>query len=289
MDILAWFGRYDPKKCDFKPFPSLDQRIQALINGGPCPKDQYLRELAKSTGFLKSDTEYNVQVCETAIALVNRQLESRATEEADLLKAAGALNDLDSAINLLDERLFEWSRLHIDEIVHGKDLAEYLQEDKVMGELARLLIGLRASRQRFETEIGDMAAKLAPNLSMLAGPILAVRLISRSGGLKNLAQMPSSAVQIIGAEKALFKHLKGKAPSPKHGLIYRHPAVYSAPWKLRGKIARALACKLAIAARLDFYGGDFRPELKEYLEKRILEIRRKKRDRHLSNRDQFYI
>jgi nucleolar protein 56 len=278
MEIIAWFGRYDSNKCDFEPFASLDQRMQALMNGGLCPDDQSeLRELAKSTGFLKTDTEYNTQICETAIALVRKQLKSRATEEADLLKAAGALNDLDLAINLLDERLFEWSRLHIDEVVHGNDLAVSLQEDKVMGELARLLLGLRASRQKFEKEIEEMAVKLAPNLAMLAGPILAARLISRSGGLINLAQMPSSSVQIIGAEKALFKHLKGKAPSPKHGLIYRHPSVYSAPWKLRGKVARTLACKLTIAARLDFYGGDFRPELKELLEKRIIEIKGRKK------------
>jgi RNA processing factor Prp31 len=170
MDILAWFGRYDPKKCHLEPFASLDQRIQALAYEGLCPRDQYLRELAKSTGFFEKDSEYNAQVCETAIALVKRQLESRATEEADLLKAAGALNDLDLAINLLDERLFEWSRLHIDKIVHGKELAASLQEDKVMGELARLLIELRASRQRSEENVGDMATKLAPNLAMIAGP-----------------------------------------------------------------------------------------------------------------------
>lgn len=66
---------------------------------------------------------------------------------------------------------------------------------------------------------------LAPNLSILAGPVLAARIISRAGGLHNLARMPASRIQVMGAEKSLFKHLSGHAPSPKHGIIYRHPAV----------------------------------------------------------------
>ncbi|MCJ7444286.1 MAG: ATP-binding protein [Methanotrichaceae archaeon] len=277
MEILAWFGKYNSEKSEFEPFITLDQRIRILMESGPCPNDKSeLRNIAKTTEFIKSDEEYNYRVRETAIALVRRQLELRVTEEADLLQAVEALDDLNLAINLLDERLYEWSRLHIEEVVHGKDLANSLSEDKTMGELAKVLLGLRMSRQRFEVEIGGLALKLAPNLTMIAGSILATRLISKSGGLRHLNQMPSSAVQILGAEKALFKHLKGKAPSPKHGLIFRHPAISGAPKRLRGKIARAIACKLTIAARLDFYGGGLHPELMESLEKRITEIRRNK-------------
>jgi len=81
----------------------------------------------------------------------------------------------------------------------------------------------------------------------------------------------------MGAEKSLFKHLKGKAPSPKHGLIYRHPAIMNAPKRLRGKLARALSGKLSIASRLDYHSGIISPELKESLEKRLSEIRKRGR------------
>ena len=121
-----------------------------------------------------------------------------------------------------------------------------------------------------EMEVSASAEELAPNLSSLAGSVLAARLISRAGGLRRLAGMPSSRVQIMGAEKSLFKHLKGHAPSPKHGIIYRHPAVIGSPKRLRGKVARALAGKLAIAARLDYFGaGTFCRISKSSLESRL--------------------
>jgi nucleolar protein 56 len=136
---------------------------------------------------------------------------------------------------------------------------------------------LRRSRAAFEGLVGASAQRLAPNLSLLAGPILAARLISRAGGLKRLAEMPSSSIQIMGAEKALFKHLKGQAASPKHGIIYRHPAVNAAPKRLRGRVARALAGKLAIASRLDYFGAGPSLELRDSLDRRLAEIRRRGR------------
>jgi nucleolar protein 56 len=84
--------------------------------------------------------------------------------------------------------------------------------------------------------------------------------------------MPSSVLQLLGAERALFKHLCGHASSPKHGIIYRHPAVYGAPRQLRGRTARALAGKLAIAARIDYFRGEESPELRLALKRRLEEI-----------------
>ena len=115
--------------------------------------------------------------------------------------------------------------------------------------------------------------QIAPNLSNLSGPLLAARMISRAGGLKRLSEMPASAIQVMGAEKALFKHLRGKAPSPKHGMIYRHPAVMGTARSLRGRAARALAAKLAIGSRIDRYSGDVNSDLKPALDRRIEEIR----------------
>jgi nucleolar protein 56 len=184
-----------------------------------------------------------------------------------------ALDNLSQAINLLDERLYEWSRLHSQEIIHGKDLAEGLKEDENMGTLAKAILSLRESRQATEADVSATVQTLAPNLSALAGPVLAARLISRAGGLRYLAKMPSSRVQVMGAEKSLFKHLMGNAPSPKHGIIFRHPAVIGSAKKLRGRVARALAAKLAIAARLDQFGADRSSDLQASLETRLREIK----------------
>lgn len=279
MEILAWFGRLDPGAKSFVPFGDLDKMAEALMKsasaGCGAAKPYDLRALAREWGFVKDDAEYNRLLRNAAINLARRELNARATAEQDLLQATEALDDLNQAVNLLDERLYEWSRLHKDEIVHGKDLAAALRDDKIMGEMARAILNLRESRRCLEAEVMSETADMAPNLSGLAGPVLAARLISRAGGLKRLAEMPSSAVQVMGAEKSLFKHLNGNAPSPKHGLIYRHPAISGAPKKLRGKAARALAGKLAIAARLDYYGSCISPDLKAALDKRLAEIRQK--------------
>jgi nucleolar protein 56 len=95
--------------------------------------------------------------------------------------------------------------------------------------------------------------------------------MSRAGSLKRLAFLPSSTIQVLGAEKALFRALKTGARPPKHGLLFQHPAVHSAPKWHRGKIARALASKIAIAARIDLYhpshvDDDLMPRLTKRIE-----------------------
>lgn len=279
MEILAWFGRVDTESCIIVPAKDTEEVAKAWLSpeAAQLEKQPDLRSLAKDCGYILDDQEYNIRLREAALRLVQRQLEAWATSEQDLLHAVEALDDLNQAVNLLDERLYEWSRLHRDEIVHGRDLATSLSQDRSMGELARAILSLRESRQRMEEEVASAADSLAPNLSALAGPVLAARLISRAGSLKRLAEMPSSVIQVMGAEKALFKHLHGKAPSPKHGIIYRHPAILGTPKILRGRMARALAAKLAIAARLDYNGRSILPELKSALDRRIIEVRRSKK------------
>jgi nucleolar protein 56 len=116
----------------------------------------------------------------------------------------------------------------------------------------------------------------APNLTTLLSANLGARLISLAGGLQRLATLPSSTVQLLGAEKAMFMHLRsGKAP-PKHGIIFQHPAVHRAPYWHRGKIARSLAAKAAIAAKVDYFEGEYiGVRLKAEFEARVEEIARK--------------
>ena len=270
MKIPAWFGEIDMESMSLEPL----DRPETLMKAAICPPEQPdLRALAKSCGFAEDDREYNARLRDTAIALARRKLEDLNTAEMDLLFAVEALDDMNRAVNLLDERLYEWSRLHQQDRLHGRDLAASLSMDGTLGELARAVLALRDSRQRLETAVESAASCLAPNLASLAGPVLAARLISRAGSLERLARMPSSALQLLGAEKALFKHLCGHASSPKHGLIYRHPAIYGAPRRLKGRMARALAGKLAIAARVDYFRGEESPELKLTLKRRLDEIR----------------
>merc|ERR1712203_684201 len=102
---------------------------------------------------------------------------------------------------------------------------------------------------------------IAPNLTILVGELVGARLISHAGSLMNLAKHPASTVQILGAEKALFKALKTKHDTPKYGLIYHAQLVGQASSKLKGKVSRMLAAKAAIATRVDALGEETNPDL----------------------------
>jgi nucleolar protein 56 len=131
----------------------------------------------------------------------------------------------------------------------GSDLVEVTR-------LAKQILSLYDYRDKLTEYISSLAADIAPNVSALAGPTLAAKLIEKAGGLRRMAMMPSSTLQILGAEKALYRALRTKAKPPKHGLIFQHPYVNAAPRGLRGLRARHLAAKLSIAARADAFSGN---------------------------------
>ena len=141
--------------------------------------------------------------------------------------------------------------------------------------LASEVIKLSELRTNLSTTIENLMEILAPNLKNILTAIIGARLIAKAGSLLRLAQMPSSTIQIIGAEKALFRALKTGTRPPKHGLLFQHPSVNSAPKWQRGKIARALSSKIAIAVRIDVYRkGGLDNSLLDKLTKRIETIQK---------------
>lgn len=290
MKITTWFGTLDSESGEATLSGSSDEMAERLMEisdvadtgfgASVWAKDEGdfqpdLRAIALESGLFSDDSEYNATLREVALNLVVKKLRASAGAEAELLQTIEALDDLNEAVNRLEERLYEWSRLHDDRRLRGRALAEALaEEEESIGVFARAVIDLREARESVQKSLETATAQIAPNLSNLAGPLLAARMISRAGGLKRLSEMPASAIQVMGAEKALFKHLRGKAPSPKHGIIYRHPAVGGTARSLRGRAARSLAAKLAIAARIDRYSGEVNPDLKPALDSRIDKIRK---------------
>lgn len=143
--------------------------------------------------------------------------------------------------------------------------------------LSRDVLTLYELRKSMETYLEKTMSEVAPNTQALVGSLLGARLIAVAGGLRNLAMRPASTIQVLGAEKALFRSLKTGARPPKHGLIFQHTLLHDAKRWQRGKIARALAGKLTIAIRADAFGGGryVGDALKADLEKRLEEIREK--------------
>ena len=137
-------------------------------------------------------------------------------------------------------------------------------------------MNLLTARRKIEGYLKEMMKEEAPNLSAIAGPILGAKLIALAGGLENLAKMPSSTIQVLGAEKALFRSLRTGARPPKHGVLFQHVLVHGSKRSLRGKISRALAGKIAIAARTDIFSDVYIGDrLKKDLLEKIEEIKKK--------------
>jgi len=155
----------------------------------------------------------------------------------------------------------------------GADLSEI--DVGAIRTLAGIIVTLYQLRRDLAEYIENVMKEVAPNITALVGPLLGARLLSLAGGLEKLARLPASTIQVLGAEKALFRALRTGGRPPKHGVIFQYPEIHRSPKWRRGKIARALAAKLAIAAKIDAFTGRYvGDKLKEELKNRIEEIKR---------------
>jgi len=155
----------------------------------------------------------------------------------------------------------------------GEITAENLE---ILKKIAEQIITQSTLRKTLADHLEFMMGIVAPNIKELLTAPVGARVIAKAGSLNKLAILPASTIQVLGAEKALFRSLRTGANPPKHGLLFQHSLIHSAPKWQRGKIARALASKLAIAARIDL----FRPGVKDSsistrLNTRIAEIQEK--------------
>ena len=138
------------------------------------------------------------------------------------------------------------------EVSMGTDIAE---EDMLNIEsLCKNVLDMQEYRGQLFEYLKNRMMTIAPNLTVLVGELVAARLITHAGSLINLAKHPASTVQILGAEKALFRALKTKHDTPKYGLIYHAQLVGQSATRLKGKMSRMLAAKSALACRVDALG-----------------------------------
>ena len=156
----------------------------------------------------------------------------------------------------------------------GADISE--RDLEQIQDLAKNVLGFYELRKNMDNYVDRTMEEMAPNVRAVAGALLGARLIAIAGSLQTLAMRPASTIQVLGAEKALFRSLKTGARPPKHGLIFQHTLLHDAKRWQRGKIARVIAGKLAIAARADAFGGHFiGDKLKADINKRLEEIHEK--------------
>lgn len=260
----------------------------------------YLRENYEKFGL---DSEEITSIYRSLA--ISRIKKDSASEDKHLIQAINSIDEIDESISKLIERIREWYALYFPEmdvirnnetyiklisqnktkekIIEAKpdafpsDIID-LEEDinpmdlEIMNNYANSIYELQKSRKNMEDYVDAKMEAIAPNLKLLVGPSLGAKLISHAGGIKRLAVYPSSTVQIMGAEKALFRHLKSGDRAPKYGLIYQHPQVRGAKWWNRGKIARMLAGMISLAVRRDVFTKTFDENVADEFTARVEEI-----------------
>jgi nucleolar protein 56 len=188
---------------------------------------------------------------------------------------AGRRDDLSKTI--YEDAGFPESKVEMLTLVTDKSRGGDISDANlaIVQTLAKQILELFDLRKNLEEHVQTEMKKIAPNLSVILGPAVGARILAHAGSLKNLAVMPASTIQVLGAEKALFRSIKTGAAPPKHGLLFQHALVHAAPRWQRGKIARAVAGKAAIGARVDFHGGGLNQMLLDKLNIRVVEIEKK--------------
>jgi len=257
-----------------------------------------IREYALSLGFVETPRELNEFLTSLGILITKKKAKKFITKDKLIVQASSTLDDLNKQINTFFEHLCEWYGLHYPELKldnekYVKQVAQYgLREEmpgfktssglalserdiEIIKSYSSFILSALQLKKELEKYIKEATRETCPNITSLIEPLLAARILALAGSLERLARMSSSTIQLLGAEKALFRHLKNKkkVKPPKYGLIFFDKRIQNAPKGEAGKIARILASKLMMAAKIDYYSGRFERKLKDDMEKEIGRIK----------------
>jgi len=284
--VTKWFGVFlveNDKVIKYELFPKnpdeIAERLKKINERKILDEEKRLTEgLEIERGEISIDyTDYGftLDLLHDATIELGKMLSMEIPEDRYVIQAVNAIDELNKAVNIMTERFVEWYSYHFPEEKEkdfGKIIAKYCSggktnpETEPLKDVAISVLALQKTKNRLEKYVEKSMKKLAPNLSYFAGPMMGAKLISLAGGLSRLSVMPSSTIQLLGAEKALFRHLKGGGKSPKHGILLQHPLVHQAEHNQRGRTARIFANNIAIAVKADCYSKHF---IAEQLEKRF--------------------
>lgn len=234
------------------------------------------------------------------LELTKKAIKESINQDLFIIHAISNIEEIDKSGNMLAKRLREWYGLYLPEFSRSlgdneaftklilqktkKDLLKEikLKDTESMGadldkkdlepifNLAKKIIELYDLRRQHEKYLETIMSKYCPNLQAVAGTTTGAKLLALAGSLKKMVLFPASTIQLLGAEKALFRHIKTGARPPKYGILVNHPIVTNVKRQDKGKAARALADKISIAVKVDYYKGKFiGEELRKKIEKRF--------------------
>lgn len=223
------------------------------------------------------DKKYFNEFYEKNISLTKKSVKDSVTNDLLIIQTINSIEELDKVANMLAKRLREWYSLYNPELSYGiedhkKFVERVLKKDKKeseMGadlseknlksilELASKLNNLYEFRKYLEKYLESLIKDVCPNVAAVTGTLIAAKLLEHAGSLKKMVMFPASTIQLLGAEKALFRHMKSGSRCPKYGILFQHPLIQKNKKSLHGKIARTLADKISMAAKVDYFKGKF--------------------------------
>lgn len=255
----VWFGVIENEEV--KVSKDLRRSFENASNESPLP----FNLVEYGLKVFQNKKEYYRKLRQIAIEVTEKKVEKELKREDRYAVAlVKALEEVEESVNLLKEKL---------EDIEG------IKENEITRSFREQIKSLENLSERIEKEIEEVMKKIAPNITEISGAKIAAKLLERAGSFEKLVRLPASKIQIVGAEKSLYKALtrmrKGKsAKIPKHGIIFLHPFIRTLPKSKRGKMARFLAAKIAIAAKIDYFRGELEEELYEAVKKRYEELRK---------------
>ena len=290
------------RKSQYKELENFDNIIVETPNKAGDYLRENLEDILIEIDFINENDDYREMIQHYERLCIEQIKKSSQEEDKLLIQAINSVDDIDESISKLVERIRDWYTIYFPEMdtisnnetyvkliaesENREDILENFKEhfneeidyssgadieenDLIMlKSFAESIYSLQKSRRELETYIDSKMEEIAPNLRDLVGATLGAKLIAHIGSIKRLATYPASVIQIMGAEKAIFRHLKTGERPPKHGLIFQHPSVRGAKWWNRGKVARNLALKITLAVRKDVFSGEYDPSIAEdYLNK----------------------
>ena len=294
------------RRSQFKSLENYENLIVETPNNGGEYLRENLEDILIEIGFLSENGDYKELIQHYEELAINQIKKSSQEEDKLLIQAINSVDDIDESISKLVERIRDWYTIYFPEMdtisnnetytklialsENREDIIENFKDQfnedieyssgadieeadlLMLKSFAESIYSLQKSRKELEVYIDSKMESIAPNLRDLLGATLGAKLIAHIGSIKRLATYPASVIQIMGAEKAIFRHLKTGERPPKHGLIFQHPSVRGAKWWNRGKIARNLALKITLAVRKDVFSGEYDPSIAEDYLKKVEQI-----------------
>jgi len=279
----------------FKDKKKYEEKLMQKHKNLVVPNDKHLYNIL----LFFNNKKYFSELYKKNLELTKNSIKESVKNDSLIIQTISCIEEVDKTLNRLTKRLREWYSLYNPEIsnkvkehdkfvnlivkksktqllkdlnVNEKDAlgADLKNKDvSVILLLATQINNFYKLRAHYESYLKELEKETCPNLATVCGVTIAAKLVEHAGSMKRLAEMPASTIQVLGAEKALFRHIRNKRNlPPKYGIIHEHPLIQKSKAKMHGKVARTIADKASIAVKIDYFKGKF---IGDKLKKEIIE------------------